>query len=49
MLQCIIEKISYNKNIQIEGLNSEEYKLASEELRKECYSQICFVDLIYFG
>ena len=34
--------------VQVEGPNSEEYKQATEDFRKECYSQICFVDLISF-
>ena len=42
------KEISYNKNVHVEGLNSEEYKQASEDFSKEYYSQICFVDLIYF-
>ena len=45
---CVLEKISNNKNIQVQGLNSGEYKQASEDFRKECYSQICIVDFIYF-
>ena len=48
VLQCILENISCDKNVQAEGLNSEKYKQASEDFRKECYSPICFIDLIYF-
>ena len=40
VLQCILEKIPYNKNVQVDGFNSEEYKQASEDFRKEYYSQI---------
>ena len=48
MLQCILEKVSYNKNIQVEGVYPEEIKQASEDSRKECYSQICFVGSFTF-
>ena len=39
MLQCILEKI-YNKNVQVEGLNSEEYKQATEDFRKMLQSDM---------
>ena len=49
MKHCVTVYIrTCNKNVQVVGLNSGEYKQAPEDFREESYSQIYFVDLIYF-